>query len=740
MNDRRSLNNTVRWGLVAASLALLFGSFAAAAPALIDGIIGGGPSGQARTSDGVSIWLDQIRLGTPRDLQKNKTYSFDTVPAVPSLDAVEELSFDLLARELIGSNPAAMETYRLGNTRIAVPPPPDWKRSFGQIPPWSRAIPAAQVNHLPFINGAVFCWANGQQAPAGTANVYLLRQSFTVQQHEKLARATLRLATNGEPLEICINEHPVQLPARAGFGMATWEVTPLIQPGLNLIAIRIGERPRSTEASYGLAFHIELQRRPKDEAPPAVKPTEGLLTSKTGDRIWGVVRELTAEGITLESAYGSYRIAWQNCASLIFPYRWRVEQSPEAAKRARAAATPRPEEDAIVYGLPLSAAPQPLQDCLLLTGNRRTTARPSAAREGKLFFEGGEGKPFSIPVGEVLGVYPPQPLDFDYQRPMPQSALLYCRLQTTRGERISGLLRQLRGSSVVLETEAGTFLELRTRWLSSIDFPYHGASAPRPGNSANIGLIPLATGSEAYRVAYQGDVHKVQSAILTIGAEPRPLGMDDLARPDVLSPARLPAVVYIDPVGEYLHTLNTRGDAQQALLQYVTGGGRLIVLARGAAFRTTVRGENGQMRRAPADMTRPNLAQEFGVKFARPASSAAGGVEPFNHPPNDGRTIFFQRASQVPRDLLGLARQVQLRSMLSAPFYPMVATEPGAVPLYDLRDDSGRVFGPAMQIIPRGRGAIIVIDHLLWESEIDNTPFVERELPKLLRSALSPAG
>ncbi len=713
---------------------------AAAPPMMLDGLLGGGPSGQARTIDGESVWLDQIRFSTPRDFEKldpgQQIYTFDTNPQAPRFEAIQEFSFETMTEELIGSRPEALETYRLGNARITVPPPPDWKRSYDQIPPWSRAVAAQQTDHLPFINGAVACWVAGPSAPSGANNVYLFRQHFELRQHDRLARATLRLATNADPIELAVNDHPVELATKVGYRLASYEITPLLQPGINIVAIRLAERPLSTEPP-GLAFHIELLRRAKDTAPPPIRQTDALLTNKQGDRIWGNVHDMNNDGIGLDSPYGRYRIDWNDCGSVLFPAAWHEEPpEPTFVQRVRGRA---PVPVALpLYGLPLKAAPSPIQDCLLLTENRRTTARPGYARDGQLNFEGIDGKKFAMPINHVLAIYPPQPLEVSFQRPRSETAILFCRLMTTRGEQLSGLLRQLRGSEAVLETDASNFLTIKTPYISTIYFPYHSAnqSGARP-STQKIGIMPLLPGAEAYRVAYQNDLRRVQAADFSIDADTVNLGVETLADTAQLNPARLPVLVNIDPVGEYLHTLGSTADAQNALLRYVEEGGRLIVLARGGAFRTTVLKDGGQMRRTPADMTRPNLLDQIGAKVSRPPAAAGAAIVPFNHPPNDGRTIFFQRSSQLPhKELFGLERRVQLGSMVSAPFYPMVASS-GAITLYDLRDENSRIFGPALQIIPKGRGFVVVIDHLLWESEIDDVPFSESELPKLLRWALN---
>ncbi len=719
---------------------ILLLSSASAAP-----LLGGRLEGQVRTLDGEQLYLESIRFRTPRDFNRlapgEPPFTLDASPAPPPFSSIQRITFDPLSAARAASRPESMEVYRLGDVRMAVPPPPDWQREHDQIPPWTRAVATANTDHLPYVDGAVFCWAPADAAPVRGPVVYLFRQAFTVDSAHRVARATLRLAANAEIIEAALNERPLHLATPPQHGLVELEVTPLLRPGVNVLALRVRERTGRPDQGYGLAFHVDILRRNHDAAVAPLPAHPTLLLAGEGERLWGALGELGSDRISLQTEWGDYIRPLADATGLLFPSGWPATPERRAGLLGRVFGPGRdPADLPSRHGLPTATAPDPLQDRLLLTEGRAATARLGYERDGQIHFESDDGKPFAVPVGDILAIYPPRPLDWAARRPGPTDALLYCRLTTNRGDCIAGQLRQLDSSGALLETESGAFLTIPRAALSEILFPYHAVAGPGSAAAARrpVAIIPLAAGNEAYKATYDADVRLVQGATFGLGAESVSLAVDDLLDPARLDPLRYPVTVYLDPVGEYLHTYAAPADAREALASYVDRGGTLVTLSRGGAFRTAVRAERGAFRRSPAELVPPILTDAFSLRTLHPSDAGAAAVIPFNHPPNTGRPLAFQRASQVPDGLMGMTRRIPLRSMISAPFYPMVAADNAATALYELRDADGTPYGPALQIIPRGRGMLVIIDHLLWESEIDGLPFTTLELPTLLSWSLRP--
>jgi len=195
-----------------------------------------------------------------------------------------------------------MEYYRLGDIRNAVPPPPDWKHAIGQIPPWRRVQAIPDPSGLPFLNRAIFCWTVRTREPENDLGIYLLRQSFHVERPDTIARATLRVAANVEPLEAAFNEYPLHLAGVRQFSLGEFEVTPLVREGENVFAIKVRGRPGVLSSNCGLAFHLEVVRR-KDALPiaPPLDLASALVTSRIGDRVRGTVQDLRSDRILLRT-------------------------------------------------------------------------------------------------------------------------------------------------------------------------------------------------------------------------------------------------------------------------------------------------------------------------------------------------------------------------------------------------------------------------------------------------------
>ena len=711
------------------------------APFLLRRLFAPGLNCDITTVKGETLRLDGVYLKTPSDFETLAvtdpilTFNASTIP--PDFRTIQKITLNGLSTGWLGSRPERMECYRLGNVRNAIPPPPDWQRAYGQIPPWNHAEATRDAAGLPFLNHTIFCWDGAPRPTGKEVGVYLFRQNFEIAHPETVIRATLRLAGNAEPLEAAFNECPLHLGSKKVFAIGEYEVTPLVREGSNIFAIKIQERPGMPEANYGLAFHLELVRREPGAAAPQIDPSAALVTSAEGDRIWGWVGDLRGDRLLLDTGYGPYTLNWEDCTGLLFPGGW-LPNKPHRKWPERLDAE---ETDESLFrrkmaALPFATMPHTLQDCLLLSEGRLTTAKPSYVVNESLFFEGVEGKQYSLPMAEVFGIFPPRPPMPSFKRPDRQTAVLLCQLLTTGGEIINGLLREMNSERTVIESTQ--ILAIKTSWVASIQFPYHAATLGPEIKNKTVGLVPLAEAQEEYRDAYNTDSRHIQGAVFAIGAESRNLSLETLADRQQLRPEAIPVLVSFDPVGAYLHTLRQAGDAQAALVEYLEKGGIAIALSRGGAFRSPVKNDNGQLTIAAAN---PDLASQLAFKTIHPGDSSTLGAVPFDHPPNTVEQIYFQRSSSLPKGLVGLPRRIEMGPMISAPFYPMMPRggDRGMI-VYELFDGTGASYGPVLTILPQGRGYVVLIDHLLWQSRSDDRPFSECVLPILLRWALSTAG
>lgn len=711
---------------------------------VLDGLFASGVDAEAWTVQGDAFWLKKFRLTTPRELDRigpgEPVARLETSsPGRPPFANIQRIIFNGLTTTWMGSDPAAMECYGLGSVVNAVPPPPDWQRSIGQIPPWRHPARIVSSMNMPYLDRALFCWVDEGDTDGREAQVYLFRQAFELGEPLTAMRATLRVATNAEVIELAFNQHPLHMGHKERFKIAEFDVTPLLRAKQNIVAVQVREDPGKPNQNHGLAFHLEVVRPKPSVTPPRRDPRAALLMTEEGDRLWARLIELRGDRILAQTPYGAFNPTWEACTGVLLPTGWHPAM-PEKGLFEKVLG--RGEAHSTIaerWGLPLRMEPKELQDCLLLTQGRLTTAKPSYVVDDRLFFEGYEGKQYSLPMDEVLGIYPPRPSSIPLKRPDPQAAVLFCELTTTSGEQVGGLLRSVSGKRVVLNTIEGDQLVFKPRWVSEIYFPYH-AEAGQWNNNGTVGLIAQASGQEASRPTYLADLRRVQAAVYSIRANESELPLETLADPSQLTPENVPVIISVDPLGEYLHTHEASGDAQAALVSYLEQGGILIALSRGGAFRSAVMNGEGRFQRTHAELLEPSLRELLQIEALRPTGAARADVTPFDHPPNRAGQIYFQRTGQLPQGLKGLPRRIHLSPMLSAPFYPMVPLQGQGQVIYTLSDDADVHYGPALSLVPKGRGTVVLIDHLLWESQPHGRPFTENVLPALLRWALETVG
>jgi hypothetical protein len=721
-----------------------------ATPAVAASIFSHALSCEAATVFGEPCWLKDVELATPRDPNAlgagQPRYRFRCNPARLDFPRIQKLILTPTRERWIGSDPGQMEAYRLGSVRGEVPPPPDWKRNIGQIPPWSRARAIAEVDSLPYVNHAVFCWAprpGAAEAGAapGSAGVCLFRQGFAVDRPERVVRATLWVASNSQLVEMAFNEAPLFPSPDSQRLLACFEVSHLLRQGANILAIRARERPDALETSYGLAFCLDLiEISPSAPQLPARPVPPALVVTRDGDFVRGWPRDLQGDHVELATPYGPWREDLSDVAGVLFPGGWVDPPAPPGLFRrllgktaTQAGATPGG-----AWGLPVLSYPDVPQDCLLLTGNRVAIGKPAYCREGRIHAEDKDGNAFDVALDQALGVRLAPSEDAPVRRPRPEDAVLFCQLTTIDGDRVDGLLRKLAGAGIVLETEGGSIMTFDPRRIAMMTFPYHAppAATEREGT---IALAPLIDERNACRSTYAADARFVQQAAFAIGASVQPLLPMAMADPGALNPKRHPVLVMLDPAGEYLNTLKAPGDAQKTLQAYVEDGGVLVALSRGGAFRAALFGDATGYRHE-ADASLPNsLLAGLGLTILRPGDAPPAGVvaRAFNHPPNHASELYFERASDIPRALLGLPGRVPVDPMPYARYCPMASATALGTTVYRLMDKNGQSYGSALSLIPKGRGMIVVVDQLLWNCRPKAQTIGERVLPIVLSWALS---
>jgi len=720
---------------------------------------------------GESVPIRSFSFQTPSELPQSKNstsknsgdifYHFSVQSDVSSarvpFEQIRQVTIRRQEDRAYPSRAEEMEFLFLGSKGKAIPPPPDWKHAFGSQPAWHAAAKVQPGTLVPFVNGVEYCWAPKADGQPQSGD-FLFRQQLRLGDLKDLARAELCLSGSVEFLGVFLNERPVHLAGKTQLGICEFEITPLIRPGDNLLALRVRSLNESRIEQPCIAFDIKTRR-----VPPAVSSAyqsgSALMIESEGDRVWGRVEGMEAQKFRMKSEYGPVEISWDKVHALLFPEGFVL--LPRSAKGGMGqkiqnwvAIRDHPKNlESRGQGLPTQSEPVALGGTLLLSEGRAYQGWVGKIEGDRLnLVLAGDRSIPPVRTDELLAVYP-RASDSSgtvlLQKPSPDVAPIFCRATTSRGEIISGLLRQATGRGIVLESRHGEFLKLPANQLVEISFPYHisinesqsnGSPAALEKNSPDapriqIGVLGRAGGLEEHAQEYSSLSNQIQEAAFIAGFDSILLSEDSLTNPSSLSPSSFPILASIDPVGEYLDSMNEQGDVRKLLVAYVESGGCLLLYSRGGALRTAVLNAPGGFLRSP----RPEgLARQFEFKTFHPGDESPSGIIPFDRPSSEAGLLTFDRSDVLPENFPGLPKSISLASMLLAPFYPMVDVGGHGKTIYRLRG-SDKDFGPALTLTPRGKGKIVVIDHLLWHSKVDDEPFTTAVLPSILRWQLDQA-
>lgn len=686
-----------------------------------------------------------VRLTTATDLDRpedslGSIYRFESGPIGIRFRSLKAIVLRGVSKEWIGSTASRLEWYRLGSVGHAPPPPPGWARRSGGHAAWSKAEAVAPLATTAYLYRSQMCWTDRDAASESAKGDFLFRARIDLPQFGKLEQATLRIAGDCEILSIRLNDHPVLRLGRA-VAIAEFEVTALTQGGpnvLGLIVRNVGE----TRPSIG--FHLELTYSDLNVDRQRHVESKALLITRSGTRLYGDIQRLDADRLSIASLYGAYELPWDEVSALLMPNGWTEPEAeapwPIQIIRRIPGLRPVPPPPPPVFGFELMGDKDNGQTRILLSDNRVVTANPIGIDAENLIVERSEGDVRSIALSRVLAIYPQSSGETVLRRLKGETVLLQCRIRTSLGESIGGVLRQLNSKKVILEADAASdaspFLEFHPGNIDWIWFPEHGITRAResvrravgaPGGG-RLAVLNVPGRSKRGEARFEELSAEVQQAAFLVGLESELPSVETLAHAGRLNPLAFPVAVAIDPQGRYLDTLEHEGDAREALSSYVAEGGTLIVYAERGALSTSV------LRLGSRFTERKNesaLAKAIGIRTLEPGTADRGAIA-FTRPPAKPRGLQFTRTRNVPTGLEGLPSFVFMPSLGSAPFMPVLSDAPGTRVLYELTTESGDSFGPAMTLIPHGKGRIIVIDHLLWKSSVEGSPFVRVILPLVI--------
>ncbi|MCH8333231.1 hypothetical protein IIC65_04805, partial [Candidatus Sumerlaeota bacterium] len=615
----------------------------------------------------VHIWLE-TKSNLTNLRQGEAPHQLWTEPGEIDFTAIKRIELRQSWTQWIGSDARTMEYYRLGPVGSAAPPPPEWRRSYGDNPAWETVVPVRASPSSGWLNHAQACWSPDDALGRPAAGEFVFRQQFLLQDFAQIADAQLWIVGGVDYLELALNDRPIHIPAGERLELGQFEITSLLRPGENVIALRAAARNLPAVDRPSLAFHIRLGRISGKVAPTRRREDRATIMSRGGDSLHGRVAQLDGTGIEIDTPYGAYGLPWDLVRSVIWPGGLRPSEISGRKgwtgrifgnllpSRRRASPAPLGE------GLPLTLVPEALSGIVMLSDGRLTRARVTGLKGDQFILSGEPSLEYAVDAEELLGIFPSRSGEELLRRPRTSIMDLYCQVRTVHGEAVTGVLRRISGRRIVLQSMGGEFLRFPVRAVVSLSFPSHALPSigvpggvhrsVLPGDKAGgrgaiapkIALLPeprgSARGSGRTSAQYSAMSTQVQEAAFLSGLESVILSQAELARPGGWSPRLYPVVVSVDPRGEYFHTLAEEGDAASALEKYVQRGGTLLLVSNGGALRTAVIGVPGGFIRKTLE---DGLAQRLRLRTIEPDGAIPAGIMPFDRPPNQTAPLLIQK-------------------------------------------------------------------------------------------------
>jgi hypothetical protein len=365
------------------------------------------------------------------------------------------------------------------------------------------------------------------------------------------------------------------------------------------------------------------------------------------------------------------------------------------------------------------------------------------ASEGRVWLRPRYGREFSVPYGEVRVIYLKPLREKGTLRYGSEDEPYRARLLLTNGDSLGGLLMEMSGAVISFKPPYCEVIELAADDIVYMDFPHHykltvteRLSEAGARDEITVGLIGDASDVRAGMGKVVGKdtlYYNVSRILYELGVESKWLNAEQLASREILNAEHFSLLINVDENEHYYDTYSATNDGYRAIRDYVRGGGDFAHLARGTPFYYAYRPQGGRW----ATFTSGNeLNRELGLNIASPGETKEGS-EGFELPENLNRRLSFKLVGESGY-LGGLPKEVEFPMVRDCRFRPIYDGEtlPGAefVPVYMLKDSSGKSYGYAMAVIRYSAGEhyALYASHLLLDASYEGVSMLEYIVPYLL--------
>jgi hypothetical protein len=613
---------------------------------------------------------------------------------------------------------------------------------------WEKPVLAHPNYRWFYIPGASWIWRHSS-GPSVQSETLLLRRRFEAPSGLEPRLAILYITLDETLHETYINGRVLSLKnITMEQDYLALDVTAFIKKGDNLIAMKLGKKPKEGEIFSGIAFRLDVYTISPGEPNAEIPDQAGSdILLENGDHVFGEVSSISARQVEIQTPYNKIKIDrdWVRRIGIApsYPGKWENEKgnifekifNSQMKKPSVVKQSPNPRLNII--------HPEDSENRIgmLLKSGEFVKGRINKLNKDAVTFKPRYGGEISVCLSEIEYLYPNEPGKIPYLIYPSDEMPWKCRIITLDNSEISGLLTQLTPDALTIKPPYAEAIRLKNSQIVSCHFPYSSIAGLRKKLDSIKEDFHLSTAlmgeNDPKGPQYEHSLHfNLHNILIELGIDDNLLTPEEIVDSRIFFPKRFPLLFNIDQTETYYKTVYTPNDGYNALVNYVKHGGILVYMGAGIPGYYGYEPQNRHWKRTA---TPPYLNDALGIKILGPGE-VSEHVQAFEMPDNKPCSLYFELNTETPYSY-GLPERIEFPFHADTRFRPIIKDEASTTtlftPIYQLKSENGTSYGAAMAIIDYQGGGFentrcFYVSPLIFTAKYNNHPVLYDLIPKII--------
>ena len=739
--------------------------------------------------DGTTQTGEIVRIISPDDLfikipPREKTLiikinNAETLIPLPSIFSISPIPAETI---LFKSN-NEVECFSLGKNAKDIPEPPNWFLHYGSQDFWQKAVTAHQSANWYYIPGAMWIWSNKNWGQINGETV-LFRHSFEIPEDFVVARAILYITADSYLESLYLNGVKTFTPKDCLIGkVAKYDVSQAIENGENLLAFRVSN-PQEKEMNFAcLAFSLEVDGFYKNRSPFNPQKSQPyppvILFLEYNDIMKGNLININPQITTIQTEYGKFDISTDWIREILFSSDENIEsamgdeEEPSAQndKNKQSEAEQKRGLKNLFGKLGISGSAEKSENYSPIKKSRQDACAPIIwkmprkkmdKKEGVLFKDGKfiEGKTIQIkdyiiklkprldpeediPLIGIKSIYPNPPAGKGSPVYDLSEKLIPAIFVLINGDTLCGIIENLTRSDITISTPYSEKMKISLSNILKIYFPYNSILRTKLNLQTDKIIIGILGETKRTTKDYEETTfYKTDRILKMLGVEGKWINPTEIPQKDFLTHENFKIILNLDECEQYYHTIYSKGDGFNAIINYVNNGGNLAHLATGIPF---YYGYVAQVNRWTRMTFGGQLNSALKLRVVPPGETS-DGIKTFELPENNGAELFFVLNKDDPFSKF-LPEKVLFPAIKDTRFRPVapinLSQDEEFHSIYILKDELDKTYGTAFGVVAfKDKNSNTIknftayCSHTLFYSYYQNISMLNFIIPKIIEFSL----